>query len=281
MAHLCLTSEQADMGSPLGVTCQDEDDEEEEDESSTTLTGLLRGVVVPQKKQDNLHDPLDTACLLAFLQDPTEEACEAAVDSDGNGCEFCTLQGQYQLCLNQEQAMFGEQVGMECSDKKEVVQDLLDTGCLMAFLQDPTEEGCKASADSDGNACQYCTLQGQYQLCLNEEQAMFGEQIGMDCSSADSDSVAVEMERKEKDEPRDPLDTACLLAFLQDPTEEACRAAVDSDGNACEFCTLQGQYQLCLNQEQAMYGEQIGMQCDVKNLNKAFLEEEANLALVK
>jgi len=121
-------------------------------------------------------------------------------------------------------------------------------------LQDPTEEGCKAAVDSDGNACEFCSLQGT-QLCLNQEQAQIGEQFGMDC-----DEVPTSI-NEGKLMLQDPADTSCLEAMLQDPTEDGCKSAVDSDGNACEFCSFQG-VQLCLNEEQAEMGEQFGMECE-------------------
>jgi hypothetical protein len=169
---------------------------------------------------------------MAFLTDPTEEGCHAAVDTDDNVCEFRSYQG-VQLCLNEEQESMGEQFGMECDAEiremsKTIAQDPMDTTCLMAFLTDPTDEGCHAAVDSDGNACEFCSYQG-VQLCLNEEQASMGEQFVMECDA--------EIRGMIKTTDQDPMDVACLEPFLTDPTEEGCHAAVDSDGNVCEFCS--------------------------------------------
>ena len=214
-----------------------------------------------------VHDPMDPSCLVAYLQDQSEDGCTAAVDADGNPCEYCTLQGTYPLCLNAEQAEIGEMVGVTCDDDDDndaaattmmIVDDPMDPSCLVAFLQDQSADGCKAAMDADGNACEFCTLQGAFQLCLNEEQAAMGEQFGLECDDDDNDDDT----KNDASTVEDPTDPSCLVAYLQDQSADGCKAAVDADGNPCEFCSLQGAFQLCLNEEQAAMGEQFGLDCD-------------------
>eukprot|EP00527_Entomoneis_sp_CCMP2396_P001017 CAMPEP_0198144176 /NCGR_PEP_ID=MMETSP1443-20131203/13748_1 /TAXON_ID=186043 /ORGANISM="Entomoneis sp., Strain CCMP2396" /LENGTH=695 /DNA_ID=CAMNT_0043807529 /DNA_START=293 /DNA_END=2377 /DNA_ORIENTATION=+ len=241
MGKLCLNAHQAQMSSGVGVSCEEEE---------TTVVSLLRGVISTAK---TIEDPLDTACVLSFLQDPTEEGCKNAVDSDGETCEFCSYQG-VDLCLNQEQAEAGEQFGMECEDsfnkvnvKVNVNDDPYDPTCALTFLENPTPDTCTSAVDEDGNPCKYCALQGALNLCLTEEQAEVGQSLGIECQDGKEAAVAVAV--------GDPLDTSCLMAVLNGGgviTPEDCEATVDSNGDACEFCSLPGiMDSMCLNEEQA------------------------------
>ena len=236
------TAEQAALGEQLGVTCNGE-------ENAVTVK----------------DDPYDTSCLLAFLQDPTKDGCTATVDEDGAPCEFCSLPGVTDLCLTNEQAAMGEQLGMTCdaaaaaagwSNTNRMEDDPYDTSCLLAFLQDPTKDGCTATVDEDGAPCEFCSLPGVTDLCLTNEQAAMGEQLGMTCdAAAEGWSNTNRMED-------DPYDPSCLLAFVQDPSKDACVAAMDQDNHNCEFCNLQGAFAMCLTSEQAAMGEQFGITCD-------------------
>eukprot|EP00977_Amphora_coffeiformis_P023661 scaffold13902_cov173-Amphora_coffeaeformis.AAC.2 len=250
MTNLCLSQEQADMASQLGVTC-----EQEHPQASASLRGQQQQPAVV------VNDPYDTSCLMAYLQDPTADGCTSATDEDGQACEFCTFQDNINLCLTEEQATMGEQLGIECKGGEEmdqeegVVKDPYDPSCAIAYLQDQSEAACKAALDSDGNPCEYCTLQGAIKLCLNEEQARVGEQLGIECDGRNT-FVFVE------DNEEDPYDPSCAIAYLQDQSEATCKAAIDADGNPCEYCTLQGAMNLCLNEEQAEMAEQLGAECD-------------------
>lgn len=210
-------------------------------------------------KGDELFDPRDTSCLMAYMQDPTADGCGSAVDEEGGACLWCSLAGMTNMCLTEEQADMGSQLGITCdgSDDHHAlrgnnVDDPYDTSCLLAYLQNPTEDGCTSTVDEDGNACEFCTFQGSTDLCLTEEQAEIAEQIGIACGSE------IPLEK----EVADPYDPSCALAFLQDQSEATCKSAVDSDGRPCEFCTLQGSLDLCLNEEQAQMGEQLGIECE-------------------
>jgi len=228
MTNLCLSQEQADMASQLGVTCEEEH----------AFSSSLRGLKQQQLPAATVNDPYDTSCLMAYLEDPTADGCTSASDEDGQACEFCTFQNNINLCLTEEQASMGEQLGIECKGgemEKENWKDPYDPSCAIAYLQDQSKAACKAAVDADGNPCEYCTLQGAMNLCLNEEQAQMGEQLGIECDSSNSVVVA------EDEGVEDPYDPSCAIAYLQDQSEATCKAAVDADGNPCEFCTLQVQ----------------------------------------
>mmetsp|Transcript_28794 Transcript_28794/g.60227 ORF Transcript_28794/g.60227 Transcript_28794/m.60227 type:complete len:272 (-) Transcript_28794:57-872(-) len=197
---------------------------------------------------------------MAFLQDPTEDGCKAAVNSDGEACEFCTYQGT-PLCLNQEQAQMGEQFGMECEESAAAVQDPYDPSCALAFLQDPSADTCKATMDADGNPCKYCQLNGALNLCLTEEQADVGKDLGIEC---DDQSTLSEIQDL-PDAVADPYDYSCALAYLQDQSPDGCKGAMDQDGQPCEYCTFQGQFNICLNADQAAMGSSVGLECDYMN----------------
>jgi hypothetical protein len=242
MATVCLSSDQVEMGQGLGLSCENQNSE---------------AVIVHAIPQD----PYDPSCLLAYLEDSSESTCTATVDADGVACEYCTLQGQINMCLTSEQAAMGEQFGVTCnSDEKvdmiEAKDDPYDTSCLLAFLQDSSKDGCVAAVDEDGTPCEFCSLQGAFDVCLTSEQAAMGEQLGITC---DSSSFGIIEAKVVNDDPYDP---SCLLAYLQDQSKDACVAAVDEDNNPCEFCDLQGAFAMCLTAEQAAMGEQLGITCD-------------------
>jgi hypothetical protein len=252
IATLCLSSEQVNNGRSLGLSCEVDDE------------------YYTQQRQDaSLHDttiqnPYDPSCLLAYLEDSSESTCTSTVDADGNACEYCTLQDQLNMCLTSEQATMGEQFGVSCNQAAlpinnhlptSVHDDPYDTSCLLAYLQDPSKDGCLAAIDEDSNPCEFCSLQGAVDLCLTAEQAAMGEQLGITCDTVVVDTVLMTVED-------DPYDSSCLLAYLQDPTKEGCLAAIDEDSAPCEFCSLQGAVDLCLTTEQAAMGEQLGITCD-------------------
>jgi hypothetical protein len=193
-----------------------------------------------------LKDPYDTACLLAYLQEPTEEGCHAAVDGAGDACEFCNLNGALQVCLNQEQAAMGLQFGLTCeaaaaavvvSEKKVVVNSPYDPTCVLAFLQDQSQETCTSTMDADGNVCEYCTLQGSLNLCLNEEQAAMGAQFGIECDGTSNIIQDDQANNNENDVDLPPDFFKCLQNYEAD-------GCADS---SCTWCTTQVGIGFCLS----------------------------------
>lgn len=126
------------------------------------------------------------------------------------------------------------------------VADPYDPSCIAVTLQGD-QSSCQATMDSDGNVCEWCSIGGS-ELCLDADQAAIAEQVGGSCNDNNNNNVD------------DPYDPSCIAVTLQGD-ESTCKAAVDADGNACEWCSIQST-ELCLNDEQAMIAEQIGGSCD-------------------
>jgi hypothetical protein len=221
-SSLCLDSEQAEILEQFGGDC-----------SSAVV---------------EVEDPYDTSCLMATLTGD-EAACEATVDEDGNGCEWCSVNSM-EFCLTVEQAEIAQQVGGACSAgivTELELEDPYDPTCLQASLSGDAAT-CQDTSDSEGNACEWCTM-GSSNLCLDSEQAEMLEQFGGDCSAVE--------------EVEDPYDTSCLMATLSGD-EASCESTVDEDGNGCEWCSVNSvanSVDLCLTVEQAEIAEQIGGEC--------------------
>lgn len=132
------------------------------------------------------------------------------------------------------------------------VADPYDPSCIAVTLQGD-ESSCKATTDADGNACEWCSIGGS-ELCLDADQAAIAEQVGGSCNNNNDNN---------NDGLDDPYDPSCIAVTLQGD-ESTCKAAVDADGNACEWCSIQST-ELCLNDEQAMIAEQIGGSCDSRS----------------
>jgi hypothetical protein len=230
---LCMTGPAADSAAHSDwFTCNSS--------ASTTTTTTLVATPQDQPQVQDQQDPYDAACLTVFLQDQTQGACEAATDSDGNACEWCNLAGMADVCLTQEQAEMGTQVGISCNGGtstsasrqetiaatiKVKVHDILDFACINAFLQSPTDEGCKAAVDQEGAPCELCTYPGLDSMCLNPDQADAVAAVGMTCESKEEeleedDKDTVETTETTIKNVNDPLDFACIMAFLQSPTKE-------------------------------------------------------------
>jgi hypothetical protein len=131
------------------------------------------------------NDPYDTSCLLAYLQDPSKDGCAAAQDNDGKQCEFCSLQGSISLCLTNEQAEVGEQIGISCDSSKKGMEssvgDVFDSTCMKAFF---LGQNCEESLDADGEPCQICyTPDGASEMCLTSTQGDMASQLGVWCDN--------------------------------------------------------------------------------------------------
>jgi hypothetical protein len=210
-----------------------------------------------------LEDPYDTACIMASMQGD-ESTCDATVDSDGQPCEWCIVSSSG-LCLNADQAELAEQFGASCKADTQaaVLEDPYDPTCVQASLQGD-ESICEATADSDGNACEWCMISNTG-ICLNADQADMAEQFGADCNMAE-----------EIEEVEDPYDTACLMASMQGD-ESSCEATVDSDGQPCEWCIVSSSG-LCLDADQAELAEQFGASC---NAEKKVLQDPYDISCIQ
>ena len=205
MANLCLTEDQADMGQSLGITCE--------------TTALKEQQVVAAAVTAPLDD---TACMMTFLQDHTAEGCASAADSEGSPCEYCpVLNGALELCLTSDQVSLMEQSGVSCQEEQ-LQDNAYDTSCITSTFTGTGKDGCVGTLDEDGNACRYCSVGGMASLCLTSSQADLAGGYGVAC---DDDN---EPEDQLQD---DPYDTSCIMAYLQDQSEEGCVSTMDEDGD--------------------------------------------------
>lgn len=218
--------------------------------------------------------------MAATLQED-EAACEATVDSNGDSCAWCEI-SDTPLCLTPEQAALIEQFGGDCasSDATEQQQqqeeydmdeeeeqdeedtttaiieqpDPFDTTCLTASITQD-ESTCESTLDSNGDACEWCNLQGS-NICLTPEQAELIEQVGGQC--ADNDEEQEDEEGEDEEEYVDA--SSCELAtFDQDPY--ACQESVDGNDEYCSWCILSSSIQRCLSSEQAAAAMLLGADC--------------------
>ncbi len=213
-ANLCLNGEQAEIVKQFGGDCS-----------------------------NGVKDPYDPSCLMASLSGD-EATCEATVDSDGNGCEWCSV-NSVNLCLNVEQAEIAEQLGGQCSTGHEI-KDPLDSACLQISLAGD-EASCEGATDAEGNPCEWCNV-ASVNLCLTNDQAEAVELLGGECSAGLDD----------------PYDTSCLQASVSGD-EGSCVSTMDADGNPCEWCTV-ASVGLCLNSEQAEAAEVMGGSCSAMTM---------------
>jgi len=253
---VCVAEDQASqMKQILPVTCDDDSSGGDDDDDDDTT---------PPASDDDIPDGSVFAC----LQKENDGACGKA------SCVWCDTKGGFGVCLTEEAAAgfakdsywFDCDATEEEEDKQasnnnnDDIQDPLDTACLLAGLAGGNDEAvCVAAADSDGNACDFCTITDGVDLCLNAEQAQIASLVGGSCG-ATNDSAGAGASLMEV---QDPYDTACLMAQLASGgnDESACESADDTDGYGCEWCSLSNGYNFCLTSEQASIAEVAGGVC--------------------
>jgi len=224
-----------------------------------------------------VEDPSDPTCLAATIGGD-ESSCKATSDVEGNSCDWCSFQG-YDFCLNGDQAQISEQYGASCGDRakeepkavKDLVNDLSDPSdptCIAATIGGD-ESSCKATADAEGNSCDWCSFQG-YDFCLNGDQAQIVEQYGASCGDRDD---ASEVEIKNVSDPSDPTCAAATIGG----DESSCKATMDAEGQPCNWCSFQG-YDFCLNTDQAQAVEQYGASCNEKHAVEYANDELSDLS---
>jgi hypothetical protein len=213
--------------------------------------------------------PLSTtaqfACTLSGAAD--EDSCLANLDDDSASCVWCSL-SQFGFCVAESQAEAMEQAlpGVQCDRAPAPSTD--DDAAPVPTDDDvaPNDDGLPdnyweclkqkdAAACSAMTACTWCKAKAGFGLCMTGPSAeSAADSDWFDCAAAEEEVVAEEAE--------DPYDSACVMAYLQDPTKEGCKAAIDQDGNACEWCDLSGMTNLCLTDEQAQMAAALGVTCE-------------------
>jgi hypothetical protein len=113
------------------------------------------------------------------------------------------------------------------------------------------ESSCKATLDQNGEACEWCVV-SSVNLCLTSDQAEIAEQLGGDCGDG--------VETEDDEFVSDPYDTSCLAASMQGD-ESPCKATLDLNGEACEWCVVSS-VNLCLTSDQVKMAEQLGGSCN-------------------
>jgi len=208
-----------------------------------------------------VDDPSDPTCIAATIGGD-ESSCEATMDAEGNPCDWCSFQG-YDACLNVDQAQIAEQYGASCTDREQEepdaseieVNDLSDPSdptCVAATIGGD-ESSCKATMDTEGKPCDWCSLQG-YDFCLNVDQAQIAEQYGVSCGARVKEESEVEV-----NDLSDPSDPTCVAATIGGD-ESSCKATMDAEGKHCDWCSFQG-YDFCMDADQAQIVEQYGASC--------------------
>ena len=230
MANLCLTAEQAQMGSSMGAQCGKE-------QSHVQAASSNDNESVKEQNRDN---PYDSSCMMAYFQDQSKDACTAAKDEDGNPCEFCSFQGAIDLCLTSLQANTAQQLGATCdamSVQPGAVElksqaDLFDKSCVTSFLDIGTEESCKATQDMSGGNCKWCHGVSVANLCLTASQADTMSQLGFWCDGDGNDAESTMTKVAFPDD---------FFACLQNYEEGDCKT------NSCTWCNTQIHIGFCLS----------------------------------
>ncbi|CAJ1945916.1 unnamed protein product [Cylindrotheca closterium] len=208
-----------------------------------------------EQEQEDVQMPGDPACIMATLQQD-ESICTSTVDSSGNPCSWCNIDN-VNVCLDDTLATMAQQYGGSCGDDVTQVEDPADTTCIVASLEQD-ETACTATMDADGRACEWCMV-AQAQICLNADQAQMAEQFGGSCGDSSFVQQEEQDQEEEEEELKDPTDTACLMATLEQD-EYTCTSTQDAEGNACSWCAISN-FDLCLNADQATLAQQLGGAC--------------------
>jgi len=166
--------------------CMDEKAAENANQSdwfTCTMSSNLVDVVVVAG-EEYVSDPSDPSCLLATLSGD-EASCKSTMDVDGNPCEWCSM-STYNFCLNADQAQTVEGYGISCGDDifdnvvdDEDLSDPSDPSCLVATMSGD-KSSCTSTMDAAGKSCEWCSF-GDYNFCLNDDQAQMAEGYGVSC----------------------------------------------------------------------------------------------------
>ncbi|KAG7337313.1 hypothetical protein IV203_030142 [Nitzschia inconspicua] len=241
---VCVSEDIAEKikGQIPGLEC---DDDNNTDDDSTATDDMAPATDDTAPNDDTVPDDYWN-CLKKYAD---------STNCTSHGCAWCDTNGGFGICMNKDAAATASTSDwFDCKmptlmlDQVQQIADPYDPSCIAVTLQGD-ESTCKATVDTDGNACEWCSI-GTTELCLNEEQAALAEQVGASCNAQEINNHNF----------MDPYDPSCVAVTLQGD-ESTCKGTVDADGNSCEWCTV-GSTQLCLNDEQATIAEQIGGSCD-------------------
>ena len=277
--ELCLGGVQAELVEHWGATCVM--DHEEHDMATEAIAqhrayleaeAQARRAQQPEATTDEEEEldlstlwlTSDPSCMVTTLRttdgsDP-EFSCAQANDSQGNPCNWCEIGTSFNMCLNEEQAIIAEYMGLACDQRKkdgtfgDDVDDF-DPSCIMAMQNGPDKATCVAASDAEGNKCEWCSW-NSFNACLAPEQAGMVEPFGVTCDKTALRAPGIPAEKMVKVE---DIDTSCLVN-MDEPTCEASKDAVAN--KSCEWCTL-GSLGIsgCMSGDQAAMAKPLGVTC--------------------
>merc|ERR1712113_313060 len=158
--------------------------------------------------------------------------------------------------------------GKEEEDEQEIMnihatmKDLTDPYKCTTSAQD--EDTCKNTKDDDNKACDWCTVLN-YGACFSDDIAKQIQQMIpiVECSSSLSDESLL---GEDEQRTTTSFDMSCVFAAgFNDDSQNVCGNALDSNNNACVWCSLPGSnYGLCVTSDEADQANQF-LTCDKKN----------------
>ena len=191
-----------------------------------------------------------------------KDSCEAAVDEDGNACDWCDTTFGVGACVSSDVVDIANQfqpfvtcdttfASLVVASKKETQpKDIPPT--LLDCLPNMDEDSCTGAVDEDGNACDWCSTTFGFGACVSSDVVDIANQFEPFVTCGGD-------KKKEVSSPKDPV---CYLAGAHGG-ENACDGAQDMDHAPCVWCSFPtgGNQGICLNQDQANYAQNY-LQCD-------------------
>jgi len=191
-----------------------------------------------RSNSDNNQDGPIPPTVWECLKNTDESTCNAAVDEDGNPCDWCNTAAAVGICMSQEAAEIAEQFeplfqcdGTTTTTTGAKVEDFPDS--LMDCLPHLDDKDCVIAEDEDGNSCDWCTTAfTDGGACVSSDVADMAKQFKpiVMCRTR-ATTTTIGSSSSMTDEPDD------IMACLPNIDETSCDAAVDGEGNPCDWCT--------------------------------------------
>jgi hypothetical protein len=199
--RLCLSEPQAEVAEYVGAVCSGSD------------------------KAFEAED-FDDSCIAHMHADRglTRQGCWQHMDLDGNGCEWCTLNG-VELCLGGVQAELVEHWGATC---------VLD--------------------DHEHAMAQEAIQQHRAYIAAEKEARQAQKKEGDEEEEFDLASVWLTSDTS--------CMVTTLRTSNGDDNELACAQSVDANGKPCNWCQIGTMFSMCANDEQVEVAEKMGIECE-------------------
>lgn len=247
------------------VTC-DDDTKNDDDDDSTSADDDDKA---PPQTDDDAA-PSDDTVPSDYWKCLTDNKTSGECTTDG--CAWCDTKAGFGICMDEKAAETASQsdwftctMPSSLEDAAVVVEENIsdpsDPSCLVATMSGD-ETSCKSTMDADGKPCEWCSF-STYNFCLNDDQAQAAEVYGVSCGDDVVENVV------DDEDLSDPSDPSCLVATMSGD-ESSCKSTMDAGGKPCEWCSY-GDYNFCLNDDQAQTVEAYGVSCgddgDIENIN--------------